>query len=234
MSEVASAAKPKITLVWLTDSRAQRIVWLLEEIGLEYEVKPYRRNSNKQAPEALKEYHPLGKAPILIIDGQTIVESAVICEYLIDKYAPQYKPAEDDPLFMQYRHLMHYTEGSLMPYMLLALIVMMIRNSPVPFFIKPITSRVADGLGKSFVYPNLQTHYDFLESLLKDRPYFAGEKLTGADIMLSMPIENAEARIQGWFNKERYPNIYAWLERVKERPAYKRASDKVTTIEANL
>ncbi|KAK6539879.1 hypothetical protein TWF694_008716 [Orbilia ellipsospora] len=228
-------AKPKIKLIWLTDSRAQRIVWLMEELGLEYEIEAYKRTSEKKAPEDLKKYHPLGKAPILIIDGHTLVESALIIEYLVDKYGPQYKPAESDSKnFYQYRHLMHYTEGSLMPFMLLALVTLMIRNAPVPFFIRPITGRIADQLSKGFVMPNLVANYDFLESLVKDQPYFAGNELSGADIMLAYPIENAQERLGGWYNKEKYPSLYAWLERVKERPAYKRANDKVTEVEANL
>ncbi|KAF3907009.1 hypothetical protein AA313_de0202436 [Arthrobotrys entomopaga] len=231
----AEETKPKIKLIWLTDSRAQRIVWLLEELGLEYEIEAYKRTSEKRAPEELKKYHPLGKAPILIIDGVTLVESALIIEYLVDKHGPQYKPVESDSKnFYQYRHLMHYTEGSLMPFMLLALVTLMIRNAPVPFFIRPITGRIADQLSKGFVTPNLIANYDFLESLLKEQPYFAGNELSGADIMLAYPVENAQERLGGWYNKEKYPNLYAWLERVKERPAYKRATDKVTEVEANL
>ncbi|EPS45148.1 hypothetical protein H072_860 [Dactylellina haptotyla CBS 200.50] len=234
-NSVATKAQSKIKLIWLQDSRAQRIVWLLEELGLEYEIEAYKRTKDKRAPEDLKKYHPLGKAPILIIDGHTLVESALITEYLVDKYGVQFKPAEiDTKNFLQYRHLMHYTEGSLMPFMLLALITIMIKNAPVPFFIRPITGRISDQLSKGFVHPNLVANYDYLESLLKDQPYFAGNELTGADIMLSYPIENAQERIGGWYNKEKYPNLYAWLERVSERPAYKRAHEKVTDVESNL
>jgi len=228
--------KPKITLIWLEHSRAQRIVWLLEEIGLEYEVKAYKRKNGPGTfgPKELKQYHPLGKAPVVIVDGQTLAESAFICEYLIDKFAPQLKPAESDPNYLQYRYLMHYTEGSLMTYMILALVVHSIRNSPVPFFIKPVTGRVADGLSKAFVTPNLIDNYDYLETLLKDQTYFAGNELSGADIMLSFPIENARDRVGGWFTEEKYPNLCAWLERVRERPAYKQANDKIAKFEPNL
>lgn len=97
-----------------------------------------------------------------------------------------------------------------------------------------LKNRIADQLSKSFVNPNLVTHYNYLETLLKDQPYFAGQELSGADIMLSYPIENAQARIGGWYNKETYPNLYAWLERVQQRAAYKQADDKIATAEANL
>jgi len=239
MADIESATptgnQPKITLVWLEQSRAQRIVWLLEEMGLDYEVKAYKRTKQFLAPEDLKQYHPLGKAPIVIVDGQTLAESGFIIEYLIDKFAPQFKPSDpESPEFIKYKHLMYYTEGSLMTYMVLALVVSRIRTSPVPFFIKPITGRIADQLSNSFVNPNLLSNYDYLETLLKDQSYFAGQELTGADIMLAYPIENAQERIGGWYNKEKYPNLYAWLERIRERPAYKRANDKISKVEANL
>ncbi|KAF3926167.1 hypothetical protein ABW21_db0204071 [Orbilia brochopaga] len=236
MTETAtSSSKPSITLIWLNDSRAQRIAWLLEEMGLDYEVKVYKRTEQHQAPEELKKYHALGKAPIVVVDGQTLVESAFIVEYMIDHYYPQLKPAEsDNKHYMQYRHLMHYTEGSLMPFMVLAYVCTMTRNAPVPFFIKPITSRVADGLSKSFVTPNLISNYDWLESTLKDQPFFAGDELTGADIMLSFPIESAQDRMGGFYNQERYPNLFSWVERIKARPAYKKAEEKVAAVEANL
>ncbi|KAJ6256084.1 hypothetical protein Dda_9176 [Drechslerella dactyloides] len=229
------SSKPSVTLIWLNESRAQRIAWLLEEMGLDYDLKVYKRTKEKQAPAELKEYHPLGKAPMVVVDDKTLVESAFIVEYLVDNYAPQLKPAESDSKqYMQYRHLMHYTEGSLMPFMLLAYVCMMIRNTPVPFFVRPITNRVADGLSNTFVNPNLVSNYDWLETLLKDQPFFAGDKLTGADIMLSFPIESAQERMGGFYNKERYPNLFSWVERIKARPAYKNAEEKVAAVEANL
>lgn len=231
----SAQTKPKITLIWLNESRAQRIVWLLEELGLEYEVKAYKRRADKQAPEALKEFHPLGKAPILIIDGQTLAESGFIVEYLIDRFGPKFKPAQDDTKnYFQYRHLLHYTEGSLQPYMLLALMASLIKGAPVPFFIKPITGRIADQLSKPFITPNLVSNYDYLENLLQDQPFFAGNELSGADILLSFPIESAAGRLGGWFNKEKYPNLFAWMDRIKERPAYKQAYDRIEKVEANL
>ncbi|KAF3926940.1 hypothetical protein ABW20_dc0106912 [Dactylellina cionopaga] len=198
MAEVQSTiAHPKITLIWLNESRAQRIVWLLEELGLDYEIKTFKRKSNMLAPEELKEYHPLGKAPILIVGDQTLAESGFIVEYLIDKYGPKFKPADDDTAnYMQYR--------------------------------------IANNLSGSFINPNLVANYDYLESLLKDQPFFAGGELTGADILLSFPIESAAGRLGDWYNKEKYPNLYAWLERIRERPAYKKADEKIVTAESNL
>ncbi|KAK6346410.1 hypothetical protein TWF730_010736 [Orbilia blumenaviensis] len=232
---VSAQTKPSITLIWLNESRAQRIVWLLEELGLEYEVKAYKRREDKQAPAELKEFHPLGKAPVLIIDGRTLAESGFIVEYLIDKFGPKFKPAEDDvDNYMQYKHLLHYTEGSLQPYMLLALMASLIKGAPVPFFIKPITNRIADQMSKPYINPNLVSNYDYLEGLLKDQSFFAGSDLSGADILLSFPIESAAERIGGWFKKEKYPNIFAWMDRIKERPAYKRAHDRIVKVEANL
>ncbi|KAK6505957.1 hypothetical protein TWF506_010884 [Arthrobotrys conoides] len=236
-TEATSSTKagPKITLIWLNESRAQRIVWLLEELELEYEVKAYKRREDKQAPVELKEFHPLGKAPVLIIDGRTLAESGFIVEYLVDKFGPKLKPSEDDiENYLQYKHLLHYTEGSLQPYLLLALMASLIKAAPVPFFIKPITSRIADQLSKPFITPNLVSNFDYLESLLKGQPFFAGSELSGADILLSFPIESAAGRVGSWFNKEKYPNLFAWMDRIKERPAYKQAHDKVAKVEANL
>ncbi|KAK6497393.1 hypothetical protein TWF481_011801 [Arthrobotrys musiformis] len=231
----STQTKPKITLIWLNESRAQRIVWLLEELGLEYEVKAYKRKENMQAPPELKEHHPLGKAPVVIIDGRTLAESGFIIEYLIDKFGPQFKPAENDTdNYLQYRHLLHYSEGSLQPYLLLALVASRIKAAPVPFFIKPITGRIADQLSKPFITPNLVSNFDYLESLLKDQPFFAGNELSGVDILLSFPIESAAGRVGTWFSKEKYPNLFAWMDRIKERPAYKQANDKVAKVEANL
>ncbi|KAF3164893.1 hypothetical protein TWF225_005630 [Orbilia oligospora] len=226
---------PKITLIWLNESRAQRIVWLLEELGLEYEVKAYKRRENKQAPAELKEFHPLGKAPVLIIDGQTLAESGFIVEYLVDRFGPRLKPPTDDAEnYLQYKHLLHYAEGSLQPYLLLALVASMIKGAPVPFFIKPITSRIADQLSKPFITPNLVSNFDYLESLLKGKLFFVDNELSGADILLSFPVESAAGRVGSWFNKEKYPNLFAWMDRIKERPAYRQAYDKVAKIEANL
>ncbi|KAK6332159.1 hypothetical protein TWF718_002693 [Orbilia javanica] len=231
----STETKPKITLIWLNESRAQRIVWLLEELGLEYEVKAYKRRKDNQAPEDLKEFHPLGKAPVLIIDGRTLAESGFIIEYMVDKFGPNLKPAESDTdNYLQYRHLLHYSEGSLQPYLLLALVASLIKGAPVPFFIKPITSRIADQLSKPFITPNLVSNYDYLESLLKDQPFFAGKEISGADILLSFPVEIASGRVGSWFNKEKYPNLFAWMDKIKERPAYKQAHDKVAKVEANL
>ncbi|KAK6525013.1 hypothetical protein TWF281_011903 [Arthrobotrys megalospora] len=234
-TEASAQTKPKVTLIWLNESRAQRIVWLLEELGLEYEVKAYKRRGDQQAPEALKEFHPLGKAPVLIIDGQTLAESGFIVEYLIDRFGPKFKPAQDDTKnYLQYKHLLHYAEGSLQPYMLLALMASLIKGAPVPFFIKPITGRIADQLSKPYITPNLVSNYDYLENLLKDQPFFAGNELSGADILLSFPVESAAGRVGGWFNKGKYPNLFAWMDGIKERPAYKQAYDRIEKVEANL
>jgi len=214
-----------ITLHYLENSRAQRILWLLEELGVDYEIKHYKRNSETMlAPPELKKIHALGKSPI-ITDGEVcIAESAAIVEYLIETYGNGKlvpKLASSDHL--KYREKMHYAEGSIMPFMLLTLIFNKIKTAPMPFFVKPIAKAIANKTLQSFVSPNVKTHLSYLEEELSQTGWFAGDELTGADIMMSFPLEAASARAN---LKEDFPNLSAYLKKIHAMPSYQKALEK--------
>jgi len=196
-----------ITLHHLENSRSQRVLWLLEELGLSYEVKRYDRNPTTMlAPPELRRIHPLGKSPIITHDGRTIVETGAIVEYLVELAdgrlgAPAHR---DDAL--RYRHFLHYAEGSLMPPLLLKLVL-----GRIPFLGKRAQKRIQ---------PMIDVHLDWVESELAGRPWFAGDAFTAADVMMSFPLEAARSR--GGLDGAR-PATMAWLETIHARPAYGRA-----------
>ncbi|ETI19790.1 hypothetical protein G647_08803 [Cladophialophora carrionii CBS 160.54] len=256
-SEGAPAAgEPKIVLHWLEVSRSQRILWLFEELGVPYELKTYKRTKERLAPPELKEVHPLGKSPVVTIEipGSAtpivLAESAAIVEYLCDHYDGQgkalvptrYKPGKDGKIggetesWLRYRMLMHYAEGSIMPFMVLSLIVGSIRNAAVPFFIKPITNSVAGKIESGYLQRNFKSHYDFLEGQLSTSPdggdYFCGKNLTAADIMLSFPLEAGQSR--SGFTASQYPKVWAYIDRIHQRDAYKRAVAKIIEVEGDF
>ncbi|WDF72170.1 glutathione S-transferase family protein [Novosphingobium sp. KACC 22771] len=190
----------------LNNSRSQRILWMLEELELPYEVKRYQRDAKTMlAPAALRAVHPLGKSPVLEDDGHIIVESAAIAEYLAEKTGRLGAPsARGDALL--YRQFLHYAEGSLMPPLLVKLVLSRV----------PIMGRLA----MARFQPMIDTHLAYVEGELARRPWFAGDAMTAADIMMSFPLEAARARAG---LDERYPHALAWLEKVQARPAYRRA-----------
>ncbi|KAI9888375.1 MAG: hypothetical protein M1814_000536 [Vezdaea aestivalis] len=234
--------QPKMILYWLEKSRSQRIVWLLEELSLHYEIKTFKRVSG-QAPAELKEIHPLGKSPILSIQPPGVdkpiilAESAVIIEYLLKHYGAWMIPKEypggqqglgkETEAWMRYRFFMHYAEGSLMPLMVVALIVGYIDQGP--WFLKPITGAITGKINSLYLNPNFATHLKFLEDQLETAPdggpYFCGKEITGADIILSFPLEAGKARIG--LTQEKYPKLWAFAEKVKEREAWQKAKQKI-------
>lgn len=140
-----ATADPKITLYWMNQSRSQRVLWLLEELGVPYKLETAQRSPNKMAPAAAKDIHPLGKYPMLAVDGRVLAESGLIVETLIEWFAPDtlQPPRADVDEFLRYRYFMHYAEGSFMPPMIVALVVKGIKEAPVPFFVKPLLRMVA-------------------------------------------------------------------------------------------
>ena len=194
----------------LENSRSQRILWMLEELGLDYEVKRYERNPKTMlAPPELKRVHPLGKSPV-IQDGDTVVaETGAIIEYLVDKADGRLGPPAHRDAVLRYRFFLHYAEGSLMPPLLVKLVL-----SRVPIFGKA---------GQRRIQPMIDVHLDYLERELANREWFVGDDLTAADIMLSFPLEAARARAG---LDESRPNLTAWLARVHARPAYQRALER--------
>ncbi len=206
----------------LNNSRSQRVLWLLEELQLPYEIRRYERDPRTMlAPPELRAVHPLGKSPVISDGDLTLAESGAILEYLADRYGPgRLAPLPATPERTHYSYWMHYAEGSLMPPLLLKLIFDRVESAPMPFFVKPVARGIADKVRKAFVLPNIRTHLDFLERELRGREWFAGPAFSAADVQMSFPLEAARAR--GGLDAQR-PRLMAWLERVHERPAYQQA-----------
>ena len=213
-----------LTVHHLENSRSQRVLWLLEELGVEYEIKRYARDKKTMlAPPELRAVHPLGKSPVLTDDGVTVAESGAIVEYLVERYgAGRLVPAAGTPQRLRYTYWLHYAEGSAMPPMLLKLVFERMKTGPVPFFLKPIVRGIADKVLDMFVDPQLKLHVGYMESELGKSPWFAGDEMTGADIQMSFPLEAAASRVTG----APMPNIKAFLEKIHARPAYQRALER--------
>jgi glutathione S-transferase len=209
----------------LETSRSHRVLWLLEELGVEYEMKIHRRDPKTiRAPAALREIHPLGKAPVVVIDGDVYAESGAIIEQCVEMLGDgKLRPVAGTPAAWQYRYWMHYAEGSLMAPLLVRLIIDKVRTAPLPFFIKPIARGVAAKVDATFTNPELALHMKFLEGHLGEHEYFAGDEFSGADVQMSYPVEAALARGRVDFET---PHLDAWLKRVRERPAYQRALER--------
>lgn len=191
----------------LENSRSQRILWLLEELGMAYAVKRYARNPRTMmAPPELKAVHPLGKSPVIEDDGIVVAETGAIVEYLVDKADGQLGAAADAEIARRYRHFLHYAEGSMMPPLLALLVVGKLGPLGWPAR-KPVQGM-------------MDTHLDWLESELATRPYFAGRDFSAADIMMSFPLEAARAR--AGLDTTR-PHLTDWLARMHARPAYQAA-----------
>lgn len=213
-----------ITVHHLNNSRSQRVLWLLEELGLPYEIRHYQRDAKTSlAPPELRQVHPLGKSPVVTDGGLTVAESGAILEYLVDRYGQgRLKPTGEQDL-LHYRYYLHFAEGSAMPPLLMKLIFNKIKRAPMPFFVKPIARGIADKVLTSFVQPNIDSQLRFIESELAARPWFAGAEFSAADVQMSFPLEAAAARggvMAG------YPKIQAFLNRIHARPAYRQALER--------
>jgi glutathione S-transferase len=213
-----------ITLHHLNNSRSQRILWLLEELNLPYEIKYYQRDSKTMlAPPELRAIHPLGKSPVITDGDITVAESGAIIEYIIDKYGNgRLRPKPNTPEALQYTFFLHYAEGSVMPPLLMSLIFTVITKPPVPFLIRPIAKLIANGVRQKFINPQLKTHFSFLENELAKRDWLAGDEFTAADIQMSFPVEAGASRL----GFEKYPNLQIFLKRIHARPAYQKALER--------
>jgi glutathione S-transferase len=206
----------------LNNSRSQRVLWLLEELGVEYELKRYERDPKTLlAPASLRAVHPLGKSPI-VTDGElTLAESGAILEYLVGRYGGgRLIPALGSAEHLRYRYWLHYAEGSAMPPLLLKLVFDRVEQAPAPFFVRPILRSVSARVKAAFIEPQLTLHFDYVESELAKSTWFAGAELTAADIQMSFPLEGARARAGLAGNR---PHLLAFLERIHARPAYRTA-----------
>ncbi len=212
-----------ITVHHLNNSRSQRVLWLLEELGVDYEIKKYERDPRTMlAPPSLRDVHPLGKSPVISDGDITVAESGAILEYLVERYDDDGRlaPAVGTPERLRWRYWMHFAEGSAMPPLLIKLICEKVARSPMPFFARPIARAISAKVQAMMVEPNLKRQLDFMESELSQHKWFAGSEFSAADIQMSFPLEAAAQR--AGLDASR-PKLMAFLKRIHARPAYKRA-----------
>jgi glutathione S-transferase len=220
-----------ITLHHLETSRSQRVLWLLEEAGLPYEMVRYQRDpKTRLAPAALKAVHPLGKSPVITDGGITVAESGAILEYLAETYGadaaatlPGLLPRPGTPEHRQCRFWMHYAEGSLMNWLVMKLVFTTIPTQPMPFFVRPIARALCGKVQAALIDPNLTTALDFMEQHLAHHAWFAGDQLSLADFQMSFAVEAALSRASA---QASHPHLQAWRDKVAARPAWQRALDK--------
>ncbi|UGV24411.1 glutathione S-transferase [Rhodopseudomonas boonkerdii] len=204
----------------LNNSRSQRVLWLLEELGVPYEIVRYQRQPNMLAPKELRAIHPLGKSPVITDDANTVAESGAIVEYIVKTYGNgRLIPEDNTPERLRYTYWLHYAEGSAMTPLLLKLIFGLLPKR-APFLVRPIVNAVSTKALATLVTPQLRQHMAFWESELGKSEWFAGNDFTAADIQMSFALEAAAAR-GGLENG--HPKAMAWLAKIHERPAYQRA-----------
>lgn len=216
-----------ITVHHLQRSRSERIVWLLEELGLPYELKRYKRDPKTMlAPPELFAVHPLGHAPVVVDeDGAVLIESGAIIDTLLKRHDVdnRLRPEEGTAAHLHYTTFLHFAEGSMMPPLLMRLFFNTMA-AKAPALARPLVRGVTSFPEKLYVGPNIRRTLDFLESTLKERPWFAGPDFSGADIQMSFPI--AMARERGGLDG-RWPKLVDFLRRIAERPAHKAAKAKI-------
>jgi glutathione S-transferase len=214
-----------ITVHHLENSRSQRVLWLLEELGVPYEIKHYKRDPKTMlAPPELRAVHPLGKSPVVMDGDLVLAESGAILEYLVDTYGNgRLAPARGTPERVRYSYWMHYAEGSVMPPLLFKLVFDVIENAPMPFFVRPFARAIAGRAKSTFIGPQITLHLDFIEAELAKNDWFVGSELTAADVAMSFPLEVAAGR--AGLDRSR-PKSMAFLDRIHARPAYKVALEK--------
>ena len=218
-----------ITVHHLNNSRSQRVLWLLEELGVPYEIKRYQRDSTTMlAPPELRAVHPLGKSPVITdncADGEnTIAESGAIVEYIVERYGNgRLVPPAGTPEKLRYTYWLHFAEGSAMLPLVMKLIFGRLETAPMPFFIKPVAKGIASKVKAGFIEPNIMAQLDYMEAELKRTTRFAGNEFTAADIQMSFPVEAAAAR--GGLDMTR-PKLMGFLDRIHAMPSYKRAIEK--------
>lgn len=223
MAEPTASAGTKIIVHHLNNSRSQRILWLLEELELPYEIKKYERMADQLAPPELKAVHPLGLAPIVTDGDVVLAESGAIIEYLIRKYgAGKFEPSEAG--YVDNLYYTHYAEGSLMPILQNYMIFTMVPDH-APFLIRPLLRVVFNTLKSQIVDPRIKVNLEMIESHLAARPgkFFAGgSEPTSADFLMFFPLEAIAA--SGKINVGEH--MRAFIELVHARDSYKRVMEK--------
>jgi len=209
----------------LNNSRSQRVLWLLEELAVDYDVKRYQRDAKTMlAPAELRKVHPLGKSPVISDGDLTLAESGAIIEYLADRYGNgRLAPPAGTSGRLRYSYWIHFAEGTAMPPLLLKLVFDRIEKAPAPFFVRPIARAIANRAKGTFVQPNIDRNLDYMEAELGNSNWFAGNEFSAADVQMSFPLEAAAAR--GGLDSRR-PRLMAFLERIHARPAYRRALER--------
>ena len=207
----------------LNNSRSQRILWLLEELAVPYEVKRYERDPKTMlAPPALRAVHPLGKSPVISHGDRVVAETGAIVTYLVDNFGDgRLMPAGGTEERLRYIYWLHFAEGSAMPPLVMSLVFNEIPKQ-VPFLIRPVAKAITAAVQKAFLRPNIKAQLDFIEAELTDADWFAGESFSAADVMMSFPLEAASDRI----GLGQRPRTADWLKRIHDRPAYQAALQK--------
>lgn len=214
-----------ITVHHLENSRSQRVLWLLEELGLPYEVRRYERDKKTGlAPPELAAVHPLGKSPVIGDGTHVVAETGAIVEYLLDlDGSDRLRPAGGTADRLRFNYWLHFAEGSAMPPLVMALVFNKVRTASMPFFAKPIARAIADKVTKGFIKPNIDRQLTFMAGELASRPWFSGKSFSAADIMMSFPLEAVSTQ-RGF--QTHHPKLGDFLERIHARPAYKRALER--------
>lgn len=220
---MSASNSSQVVLHHLENSRSQRVLWLLEELGIDYSLEVYKRDPKTNlAPDALKAIHPLGRSPVLSTSDGVLAESGAIIEYLIKHYGSDKFGAPELPTdYQNYLFWMHFAEGSLMPPLVAKLVLGKAKEKAGPFFIRPLVKKIVDGIMDAYYGPNLQQSIRYIESYLSHHDWFAGESLTGADFQMIFPLEALLSRASGNF-----PAIEAYVRKVHQREAYQRALEK--------
>lgn len=212
-----------LTVHHLNNSRSQRVLWLLEELGATYEVKRYERDAKTQlAPAELKAVHPLGKSPVITHGGRVVAETGAIVTYLLDEFGDgRLIPAAGTEDRLRYTYWLHFAEGSAMPPLVMSLLFAeVVKRSPA--LIRPLSKAIAGGVKSSYLGPTIAAQLDYCEAELTRAPWFAGEAFSAADVMMSFPVEAARAST-GLNGRAR---LEAWLGEIHARPAYQAALQK--------
>ncbi len=214
-----------LTVHHLNNSRSQRILWLLEELGVEYEIKRYQRDpQTMRAPASLRAVHPLGKSPVVTDGKVTVAESGAIIEYLMEHYgAGRFMPAAGTEARRRYTYWLHFAEGTAMPPLVMKLVFNRVEVSPMPFFVRPIAKKISATVKQSFIDPELKQQLQYMEAEIAKTGWFAGDAFSAADVQMSFPLEAAAAR--GGLDKH-YPKLGDFLARIHARPAYQRAIER--------
>ena len=214
-----------ITVHHLNNSRSQRVLWLLEELGVPYEIQKYQRDAKTMlAPPELLKVHPLGKSPVISDDGTTVAESGAIIEYLLERHGKgRLEPAKGTPERLRFTYWLHFAEGSAMSPLLMKLVFDRIETAPMPFFARPIARGISRKVKTAMIEPNLKRHLDHMERELTKSEWFAGDEFSAADIQMSFPVE-ASAQRAG-LDASR-PKLMTFLKKIHARPAFRRALER--------